>query len=112
VNCGSRGCPRLLAQPFEAATVRAKLAELERAAIHSTSRLVQVEGRPVLEVLELFSWYGKDFTGIDPGGEPEKHQKALRSYILARLSEEDRARFAGATTIRARSDWDWHVNSK
>ncbi len=92
VNCASRGCPPLRAEPFAADTLDQSLEEQATAFVRATT---QVRGRRA-SVTKLFEWFADDFGGLD----------GVRAFLNARLEEplgeRVRLRFA---------DYDWAVNA-
>lgn len=61
LNCASRSCPPLNAEPFKAASLEAQLEALAKAFIDS-ERGVRVKGDEVA-LSKIFDWYKEDFGG-------------------------------------------------
>jgi len=112
VNCASKGCPPLPAEPLKAGSIDAQLTAAAKTWA-STNAFV-LDGDTV-KLSKIFDWYGDDFAGIegerDLDGVDGKPEQAL--WFLARYVDEptrDKL-LSGAVT----ADWnayDWSLNAK
>ncbi len=111
VNCASRSCPPLAAEPFRADTLSAQLDAAARHYLASREGL-RLDGN-TLRVSSLFKWYGEDFVAeyspIVPGTRPHVERAILGTIV--RYGPPDAA-------VRARNggpeiaflDYDWSLN--
>ncbi len=100
VNCASRGCPPLAAEPFRGATLDAQLDRLTADFLNDPTRYRLAE--PDFWVSSLFKWFAEDF--------PE----GVVAFYLRYAREELRGRLlAGGQRLRLRYlDWDWSLNAR
>ncbi|KAF0232892.1 MAG: hypothetical protein FD177_2148 [Desulfovibrionaceae bacterium] len=63
INCASKGCPPLLAEPYEAARLDEQLDRASRAFVHTPDR-ARLTG-DTLFVSAIFDWFEADFGGAD-----------------------------------------------
>jgi hypothetical protein len=111
VNCASRSCPPLAAEPFRADTLSAQLDAAARRYLASPEG-VRLDGN-ALRVSSLFKWYGEDFVAeyspIVPGPRPQVERAILGAVVRHGLPDAAaRARNGGA--VIAFLDYDWSLN--
>ncbi|MEW5852664.1 MAG: DUF547 domain-containing protein [Myxococcota bacterium] len=97
VNCASASCPPLAPEPFQAATLDARLDELTRA-YFATSHGLQVKGAAV-SVTKLLEWYAGDFGG--PAG--------AKDFVVKYAPQKDAAAVKSATL--SFHEYDWALNA-
>ena len=111
VNCASRGCPPLAAEPYRAPTLDAQLDAAARRYLASDQGL-RIEGR-VLRVSRILQWYGDDFVARfapEAEGKADRIERAIRAVVLrfGPPTAADLARKPG-TTIRF-LNYDWSLS--
>ncbi len=92
LNCASRSCPPLRAEPYEAAKLDAQLDEQARGFVNS-ERGVKVSG-DTAQISKIFDWYKDDFGG-----------NAGVSAVLAKY-RSGKGKFTKTTF----QDYDWNLN--
>lgn len=97
INCASRSCPPIAAEPYRAATLEAQLEAAARAFVASSYHL-RLEGG-VLRVNPILDWFGDDFRA---GG-------GVRAFLAARASGPVAAHLATDRPLRF-FDYDWKLN--
>jgi hypothetical protein len=98
INCASRSCPPLAAEPFRAATLDAQLEAAARAFVASPHHLRLEDGG--LRTNPLLEWFAADFAA---GG-------GVRAFLAARAPQGPLATaLAGATPMRFFA-YDWSLN--
>jgi hypothetical protein len=102
LNCASRSCPPLRAEPYEGSRLEDQFADQARAFLNDPTRN-RVEG-DTLYLSRIFDWYAKDFGG------PRGVLAFLRRYAgpelkagLDRLGPEPRIQYL---------DYDWSLNGR
>jgi hypothetical protein len=98
INCASRSCPPLVAEPFRLATLDAQLEATARAFAASPYHL-RLEGG-VLRLNPILDWFGEDFTAS--GG--------VRSFMRARVPAGPVADHLAGTAPLRFFDYDWRLN--
>jgi hypothetical protein len=63
LNCASRSCPALAAEPYQGRTLSEQLQARTAAFINNSANTFVRDGR--LHVSRIFDWYGEDFGGRD-----------------------------------------------
>ena len=110
VNCASKSCPPLSAEPYEGADLPRQLDEAARRYLASPAGARVAGGR--LLVSSIFKWYGGDFVKeyapIDPGPGPAT-DRAIRGFV-ERYGPPDAAAAAKAGARLAFLDYDWSLN--
>lgn len=105
VNCASRSCPPVAAEPYDGARLDAQLESSANAFLARPGSIVVTErgGKIVLAVSKIFDWYAKDF---DWAGGAE-------AFIGAHGPAEVKARVAapGAKVKLDYQDYDWSLNT-
>lgn len=97
INCASRSCPPIAAEPYRAATLEAQLEAAARAFVASTYH-VRLEGG-VLRINPILDWFGDDF----------KASGGVRAFLAARASGPIAAYLATDKPLRF-FDYDWKLN--
>jgi len=115
VNCASIGCPPLLNEPFQAATLEAQLARVSRDFVNHATRNSVDAGQKKVSTSEIFSWFGEDFEDVYDGSERFGHLESKEASTLQFLY--DHADSAMAATLDSVEDWkleylpyDWSLN--
>lgn len=98
INCASRSCPPLIAEPFRLATLDAQLETTARAFAASPYHL-RLEGG-VLRINPILDWFGPDFTA---GG-------GVRAFLRARVPPGPVADNLSGTGPLKFFDYDWTLN--
>ncbi len=100
VNCASRGCPPLAAEPFRGRTLAAQLDRLTADFLNDPARYRLEE--PDFWVSSLFRWFAEDF----PEGVLAFYRRHARGELRERL-------LAAGDRLRLRYlDWDWSLNAR
>jgi len=100
VNCASRGCPPLSAEPFRGRTLEAQLDRLTADFLNDPARYRLEE--PDFWVSSLFRWFAGDF----PEGTLAFYRRHARGELRERL-------LAAGDRLRLRYlDWDWSLNAR
>lgn len=104
VNCASKGCPPLPPKPLLPGTVQAQLDEA--AARWVRTNAFKLDGT-VLQLNQIFKWYGDDFVSMPAGTASEADkQKAAVAFIT-----KHGGAVSAATTFEWR-EYDWSLNKK
>ena len=98
INCASRSCPPLIAEPFRLATLDAQLEAAARAFAASPHHLRLDEG--VLRINPILDWFGADFAA---GG-------GVRAFLRARVPPGPVADYLSGTGPLQSFDYDWTLN--
>jgi hypothetical protein len=113
INCGSRSCPPIRAEPYLADHLDAQLDDAARRYLASPSGL-QISGDR-LKVSSIFKWYGDDFVvrfaGLDDRQRPDRDRAILG--VIATYGPPAAA--AVARSGRARIEflsYDWSLNDR
>ncbi len=98
INCASRSCPPLAAEPYRAATLDAQLAAAARVFATSPYHVRSADG--TLQVNPILDWFGGDFAGV---GGPRGFLRAYvtDSAMAAQLTGDGRLAFF---------PYDWRLN--
>ncbi|MEP6915135.1 MAG: DUF547 domain-containing protein [Acidobacteriota bacterium] len=111
LNCASRSCPPLAAQPYRAETLGPQLDSAARAYLASEEGLV-VDGN-TFRVSSIFKWYGEDFIAAYAPlvtGSADIHERAVLGAI-ATFGPPDAARRARLGTPRVVFlEYNWSLN--
>lgn len=99
VNCASIGCPNLLSQPWEAATLDADLDAAARAYVNHP-RGVTVRRRGGLTVSRIYKWFEEDFGGTEAG---------VIDHLLQYADPELSAQINANRDIKGHA-YDWDLN--
>lgn len=97
LNCASRSCPNLAAQPFTADNLQSLMEDNARAYINHKRGLEIRDGGIVAS--KIYSWYAKDFGGA----------KGLKSHWM-QWAEPELAASINAAKISG-YDYDWSLNN-
>lgn len=100
INCASKSCPPLLAEPYLPQTLDRQLNQVARAFINDPHYTYYKDG--VLHVSSIFDWFSEDF-GYDVA-------KFVLKYADEKLAREIRAR--GKDLDIKYLDYDWSLNGK
>jgi hypothetical protein len=110
VNCASKSCPPLRAEPYAGGDLDRQLDDAARRYLASPAG-ARVAGQQ-LYVSKIFDWYGDDFmkqyAGIHPGPETAKH-RAIRAFT-ERYGPPPAAAAAKAGAAIRFLDYDWSLN--
>jgi Protein of unknown function, DUF547 len=110
VNCASRSCPPLAAEPYAGADLDRQLDEAARRYLASPAG-TRVDGGRLL-VSKIFEWYGDDFVKqyapMHPGSGPAA-DRALRAFV-ERYGPPEAAATAKAESAIRFLDYDWSLN--
>lgn len=100
LNCASRGCPPLAAEPFRGRTLTSQLDRLTADFLNDPARYRLEE--PEFWVSSLFRWFAEDF----PEGALAFYRRHARGELRERL-------LAAGERLRLRYlDWDWSLNAR
>lgn len=100
INCASKSCPPLLAEPYEGARLEQQLEERAMSFINDPAHN-GLEG-DTLRLSRIFKWYKNDF-----GGDPVAYvQRFARGELAQGLST-----LGGGVRVRYR-DYDWSLNGR
>ena len=110
VNCASKSCPPLRAEPYAGADLDQQLDDAARRYLASPAG-ARVAGQQ-LHVSKIFDWYGDDFVKqyaeVHPGPEPAK-DRAIRGFT-ERYGPPAAAAAAKAGAAIRFLDYDWSLN--
>jgi hypothetical protein len=98
INCASRSCPPLAAQPYLAATLEAQLEASARAFAASPYQMRLERG--VLRTNPILDWFGDDFTAV--GG--------VRAFLRARVPAGPVADYLAGGQALEFFTYDWRLN--
>ena len=111
INCASKSCPPLAAEPYVAARLEAQLDEAGRRYLGSSYGL-QVSGDN-LKVTSILKWYGNDFIERFASTVASEQPEAVRAVLGAVVRFGPPTAAALAKTVRARVTflpYDWSLN--
>jgi hypothetical protein len=109
INCASRSCPPIAAEPYRGGTLNDQLDAGARAFLASRGALVLKGGAPggndplVVEASKIFDWYEKDFKAT---GGPLAF---IEKYGPPSIAEEMKK--AGKSVKLTAQDYDWSLNA-
>ena len=110
VNCASRSCPPLAAEPYAGADLDRQLDEAARRYLASPAGTRVTDGR--LLVSRIFEWYGDDFVkpyaAMHPGP-GRASDRAIRGFV-ERYGPPEAAAAAKAGSAIQFLDYDWSLN--
>ncbi|MDQ3116232.1 MAG: DUF547 domain-containing protein [Verrucomicrobiota bacterium] len=95
LNCASRSCPPLLAEPFRAEKLETQLEKLSVGFVNSPRGVDYNAGKKTAAISTIFNWYKDDFTA--PGGP------------VAFINKRRKPPLPNDTKI-AYQDYDWSLN--
>jgi len=98
INCASKSCPPLAAQPYLVATLDAQLEATARAFAADPYHLRLEKG--VLRINPILDWFGEDFTAN--GG--------VRAFLSARVPTGPIADYLAGSKPLKFFDYDWKLN--
>lgn len=98
INCASRSCPPIAAEPYRAATLDAQLETAARGFVASTYHLRLEDG--VLRINPILDWFGDDFKA---GG-------GVRAFLAKRASAGPVATYLATDKPLRFFDYDWKLN--
>ena len=112
VNCASKGCPPLPAEPLRASTVEAQLTAAATTWATTNAYVLDVD---TVKLSKIFDWYGDDFAAVkaerDLEGVDGKAEQAL--WFLAPLVDEDaREKLLSGTVSVEWNPYDWSLNQR
>ena len=110
VNCASKSCPPLSAEPYEGADLPRQLDEAARRYLASPAGARVAGGR--LLVSSIFKWYGDDFVKEYAPINPVRDRAtdlAIRGFV-ERYGPPDAGAAAKAGSPLAFLDYDWSLN--
>jgi hypothetical protein len=100
VNCASKGCPPLLAEPFTGSHLEQQLNQVTRAFINDPGRY-RLEGNTFF-VSKIFKWFSEDFNDDVVGFFMQYAEGDLKKKLAA-----------GRERIKVKYlDYDWSLNGK
>jgi hypothetical protein len=102
VNCGSRSCPLLAAQPYTAENIRRKLDLNASLFINDDANVKFDADKGLIQVSEIFKWYADDFA-LDSGSV----EKFLEKY----LAPEKKTILASRRWKLVYIPYDWSLNA-
>jgi hypothetical protein len=109
VNCASKGCPPLPAEPLRASTAQAQLDAA--AAVWAKTNAFRIDGTTV-SLSRVFDWFGDDFAAVkgerDLPGIAGKEEQAV--WFLARHVDAATREKLLAVTGAGWADYDWALN--
>lgn len=104
VNCASKGCPPLPPKPLTPSGIEAQLDEAAKVWVRTNA--YKLDGK-VLQLNQIFKWYGDDFVDMAPGTASESDkQKGAVAFIT---------KFGGDVSAATRTEWrdyDWSLNRR
>jgi hypothetical protein len=110
INCASKSCPPLRAEPYVGADLDRQLDDAARGYLASAEGSQVTGGR--LYVSQIFEWYGSDFVKQyatpQPESEPEI-DRAIRGFVERYGPAEAAAAARAGAKIRF-LDYDWSLN--
>jgi uncharacterized protein DUF547 len=110
INCASKSCPPLRAEPYVGADLDRQLDDAARGYLASAEGARVAGGR--LHVSQIFEWYGGDFVkeyaAAQPESEPET-ERAIRGFVEHYGPAEAVAAARSGAKIRF-LDYDWSLN--
>jgi len=110
INCASKSCPPLRAEPYVGADLDRQLDDAARGYLASTEGSRVTGGR--LYVSQIFEWYGSDFVKQYAAAQPESEpatDRAIRGFV-ERYGPADAAAAARAGAKIRFLDYDWSLN--
>jgi len=109
INCASRSCPPLAADPYRAGTLDVRLSEAARAYLADERQNSFDQARKNAEVSELFHWFKSDFVEAIEHPVPgiSRLQQFLAQYALTETLR--RRLLSGRWTVRYKP-YDWSLN--
>ena len=110
INCASKSCPPLRAEPYVGADLDHQLDDAARGYLASTEGAQVSNGR--LYVSKIFEWYGTDFVKQYAAAQPEAEpatDRAIRGFV-ERYGPPDAAAAAKAGLKIRFLDYDWSLN--
>ncbi len=103
LNCASKGCAPLAAEPLRPDELERQLEEAARRWVHTTA--MRLEG-DTLFLSRIFQWYAEDFTGMPKGtASDDEMKRAARRFIEAR-------RTLGPVRRMEWMEYDWSLNRR
>lgn len=105
VNCASKGCPALRAEPFVSDRLDAQLEDATKLFLHNPKRNFFDAKNKTFFVSKIFDWYGDDF---------RKAGRTLEDFLLQHmpLSEAERGAIKAGDVKITFLDYDWTLNEK
>jgi hypothetical protein len=103
LNCGSRGCPRLLDEAYDAERLEDQLEQNAREFFADKSKFSVDEQRGEVKLSPILNWYASDFGGATPD--------VLRR-IAPWLPDEARSINESKNMRVIYSDYDWTLNDQ
>lgn len=100
VNCASKSCPPLIAEPYEGSTLEEQLDATARAFINDPAEN-RLEGN-TLYVSKIFKWFKEDFDGDVVGFFLKYAEGGLKDRLLA-TKDHIRIKYLG---------YDWALNER
>lgn len=120
VNCASRSCPPILAEPYRGATLDAQLTASTRSFLAAPGNLVlrEVSGllsgrRLEVSSTKILDWYEEDFEAWKRASPLSFANPNGQVAFLATWAPEEaatRMRAAGDAVVLAFQDYDWSLN--
>jgi hypothetical protein len=98
VNCASKSCPPLAAEPYTAENVEAMMAAASQAYVRATTELTSRK----VKVSRLFEWFAEDFGGAS----------GVRAFVADQLEDEAAAHVRNERTELGYRDYDWALNDR
>lgn len=98
VNCASKSCPPLAAEPYSAENIDGRMAAASQSYVRATTELSSHK----VEVSRLFEWFGEDFGGAD----------GVRAFVADQLEGEAAEHVRNERTEIGYRDYDWALNAR
>ncbi len=100
INCASKSCPPLLAEPYEGKELDSQLDERARLFINTASEQYVQDGK--LHLSKIFKWYKSDFGG-DPAAYVLRYAEGNLETDLGALGKDPKVVYR---------DYNWSLNGK
>jgi hypothetical protein len=115
INCASRGCPPLAAQPFTAAGLSAQLDQASARWATSNGIVIDRDAKTA-GLNQILDWFGDDFHAYglafkDIPGVEGKAEAGL-NYLAQYLDEDTAAWIAGGGYEVSYVEYDWSINTR
>ncbi|HJN72748.1 MAG TPA: DUF547 domain-containing protein [Myxococcota bacterium] len=115
LNCASKGCPPLLAEAFEAATIDAQLDRAARSWV-SHNAFITSKMEDELHISQIFDWYAVDFAAyaddFDVPGVDDPKQEAALNFIRAYSGDHTRKWIESGSYTVHWWEYDWKLNAR
>ena len=115
LNCASKGCPPLLAEAFEAATVDEQLDKATRNWV-SLNAYITSKMEDEIHLSKIFEWFAEDFASyaddFDVPNVDDPKQEAALNFIRAYGPPHIQTWIEGGAYTVAWREYDWALNAR